>query len=102
MSEKGFTRGHFFYGTLLAGVVPTGGFGGTPSLKMLGYKSPNEKLNIASIGAGGKAASDIRGCAATGNTSSRSSARTGRSISPTNSRNLPGQARSPIRVRLSR
>lgn len=29
---------------------------------MLGYKSPNEKLNIASIGAGGKAASDISGC----------------------------------------
>lgn len=30
---------------------------------MLGYKSPNEKLNIASIGAGGKASSDIDGCA---------------------------------------
>ena len=30
----------------------------------LGYKSPNEKLNIASIGAGGKASSDIDGCAA--------------------------------------
>ena len=29
-------------------------------MKTLGYKSPNEKLNIASIGAGGKAASDIR------------------------------------------
>ena len=28
---------------------------------MMGYKSPNEKLNIASIGAGGKAASDIMG-----------------------------------------
>ena len=28
----------------------------------MGYKSPNEKLNIASIGAGGKAASDIAGC----------------------------------------
>lgn len=34
---------------------------------MLGYKSPNEKLNIASIGAGGKAASDIHGCAHTEN-----------------------------------
>ncbi|MBI4875676.1 MAG: Gfo/Idh/MocA family oxidoreductase [Acidobacteria bacterium] len=30
---------------------------------MLGYKSPNEKLNIASIAAGGKASSDIDGCA---------------------------------------
>ena len=67
MSGKGFTRRHFFYGSLLAGAVPTGGFGSTPSLKMLGYKSPNEKLNIASIGAGGKAASDIRGCATTEN-----------------------------------
>lgn len=32
------------------------------SLKRLGYKSPNEKLNIAAIGAGGKGASDIEGC----------------------------------------
>ncbi|MBZ5729140.1 MAG: Gfo/Idh/MocA family oxidoreductase [Acidobacteriia bacterium] len=66
MSGK-FSRRHFFYGTLLAGVVPAGGFGSTPSLKMLGYKSPNEKLNIASIGAGGKAYSDIRACAQTEN-----------------------------------
>jgi hypothetical protein len=28
----------------------------------LGYKSPNEKLNIAAIGVGGKGASDIAGC----------------------------------------
>jgi predicted dehydrogenase len=60
---SGLTRRHFFYGSLLAGAVPPGGFGSTPSLKMLGCKSPNEKLNIASIGAGGKAASDIKGCA---------------------------------------
>src|SRR5438046_10632151 len=32
------------------------------SLNRLGYKSPNEKLNIAAIGAGGKGASDIEGC----------------------------------------
>ena len=57
------TRRHFFFGSLLAGAVPAGGFGSTPSLPALGYKSPNEKLNIASIGAGGKAASDIQGCA---------------------------------------
>src|SRR5436309_11190172 len=61
------SRRHFFYGTLLAGAVPTGGFGSTSSLKLLGYKSPNEKLNIAAIGAGGKAASDIRGCSPTEN-----------------------------------
>jgi predicted dehydrogenase len=57
------TRRHFFFGPLLAGAVPAAGFGSAASLKMLGYKSPNEKLNIASIGAGGKASSDIDGCA---------------------------------------
>ena len=61
------SRRHFFFGSLLAGAVPQGGFGSTPSLRMLGFKSPNEKLNIASIGAGGKAASDIRGCSPTEN-----------------------------------
>jgi predicted dehydrogenase len=56
------TRRHFFYGSLLAGAIPSAGFGSVPALKALGYKSPNEKLNIASIGAGGKASSDIDGC----------------------------------------
>ena len=56
------SRRHFFFGSLLAGAVPAAGFGSTPSLKFLGYKSPNEKLNIAAIGAGGKAESDITGC----------------------------------------
>ena len=60
-------RRHFFYGSLLAGAIPSMGFGSKVSLKAAGYKSPNEKLNIASIGAGGKAASDIRGCAPTEN-----------------------------------
>jgi hypothetical protein len=59
----GCTRRHFFFGPLLTGAVPLAGFGTVPSLKTLGYKSPNEKLNIASIGAGGKAESDIAGCA---------------------------------------
>ncbi len=58
-----FTRRHFFFGPLLASAVPFAGFGTVPSLKAMGYKSPNEKLNIASIGAGGKASSDIDGCA---------------------------------------
>lgn len=60
-------RRHFFLGTLLAGAVPAAGFGSAPSLKLAGYKSPNEKLNIASIGAGGKASSDIAACAQTEN-----------------------------------
>jgi len=61
-----FTRRHFFYGTLLAGAVPTGGYGTFPSLKALGYKSPNEKLNLAAIGAGGRPLSDMRNAAADG------------------------------------
>jgi predicted dehydrogenase len=65
MKNRTISRRHFFYGTLLAGAVPLGGFGSTPSLKALGYKSPNETLNIASIGAGGKASSDIQACAQT-------------------------------------
>lgn len=60
MSDNGFSRRYFFYGTLLAGAVPRGGFGSTPSLKAAGYKSPNEKLNLAAIGAGGQPAADLR------------------------------------------
>jgi len=67
MANEGVSRRHFFYGALLAGAVPSGGFGSTPSLKQLGYKSPNEKLNIAAIGAGGKGNSDITACATTEN-----------------------------------
>ena len=59
MSENSFSRRYFFYGTLLAGAVPRGGYGSTPSLKAAGYKSPNEKLNLAAIGAGGQPAADL-------------------------------------------
>ena len=51
-----FSRRHFLFGTLLAGVIPRAGFGSVPSLKFLGYQSPNEKMNIAGVGAGGRAA----------------------------------------------
>ena len=54
------SRRHFFYGSLLAGAVPQGGFGATPSLKALGYKSPSEKLNIAAVGTGGMAGADLQ------------------------------------------
>ncbi len=67
MKSQKLSRRHFFYGSLLAGAVPLAGFGSSPSLKMLGYKSPNERLNIASIGAGGKASSDIAACSETEN-----------------------------------
>ena len=63
MKETTFSRRHFFFGSLLAGAVPAAGSAACHRCGMLGYKSPNEKLNIASIGAGGKASSDISGCA---------------------------------------
>jgi hypothetical protein len=62
MGDNRITRRHFFYGALLAGAIPAGGFGRVPSLKFLGYQSPNEKLNIAGIGAGGQAFGDLRQC----------------------------------------
>jgi hypothetical protein len=62
MSRHTFSRRHFFFGTLLAGAIPRAGWGSVPSLKALGYSSPNEKLNIAGIGAGGQPYNDLRGC----------------------------------------
>jgi Oxidoreductase family, NAD-binding Rossmann fold len=59
--STGISRRHFFFGTLLAGVVPRGGFGSVASLKALGYQSPNEKMNIAGVGAGGRALSVLGG-----------------------------------------
>jgi hypothetical protein len=67
MPHNGFTRRHFFYGSLLAGAVPAAGFGSTPSLTRVGYKSPNEKLNFAAIGSGGQGASNISAAAPTEN-----------------------------------
>jgi len=61
------SRRYFFYGSLLAGAVPTTGFGSVPSLKAAGYKSPSEKLNFAAIGSGGQGAGNIRAAAPTEN-----------------------------------
>jgi predicted dehydrogenase len=57
------SRRHFLFGSLLVGAIPRAGFGSVPSLKFLGYQSPNEKLNIASIGGGGRPLSVLRGLA---------------------------------------
>jgi len=62
-----FSRRHFFFGSLLAGAVPSAGFGSTVNLKALGYKSPNEKLNFAAIGSGGQGASNLGAAAPTEN-----------------------------------
>lgn len=61
------SRRYFFCGTLLAGAIPSGGFGSTPSLSRLGYKSPNEKLNIGGIGVGVRGPAILTGAAATEN-----------------------------------
>ena len=62
MAETRISRRYFFFGALLSGAAPVAGFGSVGSLQRLGYKSPNEKLNVAAIGAGGKGYSDIKGC----------------------------------------
>ncbi|MGD0580546.1 MAG: Gfo/Idh/MocA family oxidoreductase [Bryobacteraceae bacterium] len=67
MNSHNFSRRYFFYGTLLAGAVPSGGFGRTPSLSALGYKSPNEKLNIGAVGMGIRGPSIVAGAAASEN-----------------------------------
>ena len=61
MNERTVSRRVFILSSgasILASTV----LGRQPSLKRLGYKSPNEKLNIAGIGAGGKGATDIEQC----------------------------------------
>src|ERR1035441_493425 len=67
MNENRFSRRYFFYGPLLAGAVPAGGFGSTPSLSALGYKSLNQKLNIAAIGLGTRGPAILQGAAPTEN-----------------------------------
>src|SRR5664279_4719761 len=59
---SGLSRRYFFLGSAAALAAAKLEAKGTPSLKRLGFKSPNEKLNIAAIGAGGKGHSDITGC----------------------------------------
>src|ERR1700739_502831 len=44
---------------LATGTVSVLGIRSVPSLKALGYKSPNERLNLAAIGAGGQPYSDL-------------------------------------------
>ena len=57
------SRRYFFMGSAAALAAAQLEAKSRPSLKRAGYKSPNEKLNIAAIGAGGKGHSDIQGCA---------------------------------------
>ena len=67
MNESHFSRRYFFYGTLLAGAVPAGGFGSVPSLAALGLKSYNEKLNVACVGVGTRGPQILTGVGPTEN-----------------------------------
>src|SRR5215471_15439907 len=67
MACDGVSRRHFFFGTLLAGAVPAGGFGSVPSLRALGYKPFYDKLNVAAIGCGGQGGRDLLDAARTEN-----------------------------------
>ena len=67
MTCNGVSRRHFFFGTLLAGAVPAGGFGSVPSLRALGYKPFYDKLNVAAIGCGGQGGGDLNDAARTEN-----------------------------------
>jgi len=57
--HKNISRRYFFFGSILAGAVPPGGFGSAQSLKALGYKSVLNKLNLAGVGIGNRGASDL-------------------------------------------
>jgi predicted dehydrogenase len=61
------SRRHFFFGTLLAGAVPRGGFGSVPSLRALGYRPFYDKLNVAAVGVGGQGGADLNDAARTEN-----------------------------------
>ncbi|MBI4875457.1 MAG: Gfo/Idh/MocA family oxidoreductase [Acidobacteria bacterium] len=61
------SRRHFFFGSLLSGAVPSGGFGSVASLKALGYKPYYNKLNVAAVGCGGQGGADLNAVARTEN-----------------------------------
>ena len=67
MAHNGISRRHFFFGTLLAGAIPAGGYGSVPTLRALGYKPYYEKLNVAAIGCGGQGGSILNQAARTEN-----------------------------------
>ncbi len=58
MSENKVSRRIFIMGSAAAAMAGCA----SPSLKRAGYQSPNEKINIGAIGAGGKGGSDIQSC----------------------------------------
>ena len=54
MATHGLSRRYFFFGSLLAGAIPSGGYGTVKSLRAMGHKPYYDKLNVAAIGCGGR------------------------------------------------
>jgi len=67
MSDAGLSRRYFFFGSLLAGAVPSAGYGSVASLKALGYKPFYNKLNVAAVGCGGQGGQILNQAAQTEN-----------------------------------
>ncbi len=69
MNEKQWTRRAFLAATTTTAAALAGGCAGKPNTAKVvpGKESPNEKLNIASIGAGGKGKDDTMSCKRLGN-----------------------------------
>ncbi len=67
MARQGLNRRYFFFGALLAGAIPWGGYGTVKSLRALGYKPYYDKLNVAAIGCGGRGGSILNEVAQTEN-----------------------------------
>ena len=67
MANQGLSRRYFFFGSLLAGAILSGGYGTVKSLRAMGYKPYYDKLNVAAIGCGGRGGSILRQAAQTEN-----------------------------------
>ncbi len=67
MPSNRLSRRYFFFGSLLAGAVPFGGYGTVKSLKAMGYKPYYDKLNVAAIGCGGRGGQILNQAAQTEN-----------------------------------
>ena len=52
MTDYPVSRRYFFFGPLLAGVVPAAGFGSVPSLRALGYKPYYDRCELDPVGWG--------------------------------------------------
>ena len=67
MIDTRFSRRYFFFGSLLAGAVPSRGFGSTSSVAPVKYKSVTDKLNVAVVGLGLRGSQIVIGAAASEN-----------------------------------